>query len=68
LRLDLDIELWEAQIRNAEETNEQAKRISQAMEDSKEKLTTLMRPQGLMPQAQFNAFKRYTFGEQIPLE
>ena len=33
LRLDLDIELWEAQIRNVEETQEQAKRLEKAVED-----------------------------------
>ena len=35
LRCDLDIELWEAQIRNAEETQEQAKRIENAVKESK---------------------------------
>ena len=32
LRCDLDIELWEAQIRNAEETQEQAKRVQNAVQ------------------------------------
>jgi len=27
-----------------------------------------MKPQGLMPQAQFNALKRFTFGEQISMD
>lgn len=68
LRMDLDEELWQAQVRNAEESQIQAKRMSDYIKTSKTELTSLMRPQGLMPQAQFNAFKRYTFGEQIPLE
>ena len=68
LRMDLDRELWQAQISNAEETKLQAERIGDYIEDCKNELTLLMKPQGLMPQAQFNAFKRFTFGEQVPLE
>ena len=38
------------------------------MNECKTELTQMMRPRGLLPQAQFNALKRFTFGEQIGLE
>ena len=44
LRLDLDIELWEAQIRNASETQKQATRIGDYIEECKVDLTKIMRP------------------------
>lgn len=68
LRIGLDKELWEAQIRNAEETKRQAEKIGRFMRECKTELTQILRPQGLMPQAQYKAMKRFTFGEQIGLD
>ena len=51
LRMDLDQELWQAQIKNAEETKLQAETIGGFMNGCKAELTKLMKPQGLMPRA-----------------
>lgn len=44
LRMDLDEELWQAQIRNAEETEAQALRMQDQMSQAKTDLSSLMRP------------------------
>ena len=51
LRIDLDRELWLAQIQNAKETQAQSQRIERYLEGCKTEVAKIMKPQGLMPQA-----------------